>query len=413
MIDGNLFERLAARVETYAQAMIDMQVALTAIPALAPENGGDGEYEKSRLLLSYLKGSGIPHVWEINAPDPRVSSRCRPNLLATIPGKNQGETVWILTHMDIVPPGEIKSWTGDPYHAYVKDGKIFGRGTEDNQQDLVASFFAAKAFLDEGITPEKNFGLAFVADEETSSQAGLAYMLGHKNNPFLQNDLIVVPDAGDDEGRHIEVAEKSILWLQIRTLGRQSHASKPDLGVNAFLAASHLIVKLYDLHQLFAAVDPLFDPPASTFQPTKKEANVPNVNTIPGNDIFYLDCRVLPAYPLSEVIAAVRTAANDIEKAFNVTIEITPVQYLEAPPPTSLDAPVVLALQQAIRDVYQLIAIPAGIGGGTVAAHFRKLGYSAAVWSRTTQTAHQPDESCKIVNMQGNAKVFAHLCLQK
>lgn len=413
MIDDNLFERLAARIETYAQAMIDMQVALTAIPALAPENGGDGEYEKSRLLLSYLKDSGFPHVWEINASDPRVSARCRPNLLATVPGKNQGKTVWILTHMDIVPPGEITSWTADPYHAYVKNGRVFGRGTEDNQQDLVASFFAAKAFLDEGVTPEKNFGLAFVADEETSSQAGLAYLLNHKNNPFLKTDIIVVPDAGDEAGSHIEVAEKSILWLQIKTHGQQTHASKPDLGRNAFLAASHLVVRLYALHQLFDAVDPLFYPPVSTFQPTKKEANVPNVNTIPGNDIFYLDCRVLPAYPLPEVIAAVRTAANEVEKTFNVTIEITPVQYMEAPPPTPLDAPVVSSLKRAIRTVYQLEAVPAGIGGGTVAAHFRKLGYPAAVWCRTTQTAHQPDESCKIENMIGNAKVYAHLCLQR
>src|SRR3989304_5850479 len=144
MIDYNLLNRLIARIDTYEQAMINMQIALTAIPALAPENGGDGEYEKSRLLLSYLKDGVFPHVWEINAPDPRVSSRCRPNLLATLPGKNQRETVWILTHMDIVPPGEIQSWTADPYHAYVRDCQVFGRGTEDNQQDLVASFFAAK-----------------------------------------------------------------------------------------------------------------------------------------------------------------------------------------------------------------------------------------------------------------------------
>lgn len=412
MIDSSLFARLAGRIDSYTEAMIEMQCCLTAIPALSPDNGGDGELEKSRLILSYLQRFGFPTVREINAPDPRVSSGIRPNLLVTLPGKDQSKIVWILTHMDVVPPGELKLWSHDPYHGYVKDGKIFGRGTEDNQQDLVASIFAAKAFLDEGILPEKNIGLAFVSDEETASLSGLDYVLAHAGNPFLKSDLIVVPDSGDEKGSIIEIAEKSILWLQIKTAGKQCHASKPDLGKNAFLAASHLVVRLNDLHRIFGALDQLYEPPGSTFQPTKKEANVPNVNTIPGADVFYLDCRVLPAYPLTDILTAIRTMADEIENRFTVTIEITPVQQVQAPPPTPHEAPVVLALQQAIRDVYQVSAVTAGIGAGTVAAYFRRQGYPAAVWCRITQTAHQPDESCLVENMLGNAKVYAHLCLQ-
>lgn len=393
--------------------MVEMQFHLTSIPALSPENGGEGEYEKSRLLYSFLKETGISCIEEINAPDPRVPSGCRPNILATLPGNNLGRTVWILTHMDIVPPGDLTAWTRDPYQGYVKDGKVFGRGTEDNQQDLVASLFAAKAFLDEGIVPEANIGLAFVADEETSSQAGLAYVLADPKSPFLKSDLIVVPDAGDEKGSSIEVAEKSILWLKITTVGQQCHASKPSLGKNAFLAASHLVVRLQDLSQVFGVVDQLYDPPISTFQPTKKESNVPNINTIPGQDVFYLDCRVLPDYSLEEVIAAIRSMAEEIEHRFAVTVGIEPVQYLQAPPPTPVEAPVVLALKRAIADVYKVSSSPAGIGGGTVAAYFRRRGYQAAVWCKVAQTAHQPDEYCTIENMVGNAKVFAHLFLQK
>jgi succinyl-diaminopimelate desuccinylase len=412
MIDNGLFQRLTTRIDSYTEAMIEMQCRLTAIPALGPENGGGGELEKSRLILSCLQKFGFPPLREINAPDPRVLSGIRPNLLTLLPGKDEGQRVWILTHTDIVPPGELTLWSHDPYRCIVKDGKIFGRGVEDNQQDMVASIFAAKAFLDEGIVPEKSFGLAFVADEETSSLLGLDYLLNHADNPFRKSDLIVVPDSGNEEGSIIEVAEKSILWLQIKTAGKQCHASKPDLGKNAFLAASHLVVRLNDLHEQFGAVDQLYEPPASTFQPTKKEANVPNINTIPGSDVFYLDCRVLPAYRLAEIFSAIRVLADEIEQRFGVVIVITPVQQIQAPPPTPHEAPVVAALQQAIRDVYKVEAVPAGIGAGTVAAHFRQRGYPAAVWCRITQTAHQPDESCLIANMLGNAKVYAHLCLQ-
>jgi len=413
MINVSLFKRLAARIDSYAEAMLEMQCRLTAIPALSPDNGGDGEFEKSRLIISYLQRFGFPPVREISAPDPRVSSGLRPNLFVALPGKQLTKKVWVLTHMDIVPPGELNLWSRDPYQCFLKDSKIIGRGTEDNQQDLVASIFCAKAFLDESIAPENSLGLAFVADEETASLYGLDYILAHESNPFLKSDLIVVPDSGNETGSIIEIAEKSILWLQVKTAGKQCHASKPDLGNNALLAASYLIVRLNDLHQIFGVRDHLYEPPASTFQPTKKDANVPNINTIPGADVFYLDCRVLPDYPLTDILTAIRCMADEIESLFAVAIEVTPVQQVQAPPPTPPEAAIVLALQEAIRDVYQVSANTAGIGAGTVAAHFRKRCYPAAVWCRITQTAHQPDESCLLDNILGNAKVYAHLCLQQ
>jgi succinyl-diaminopimelate desuccinylase len=412
MIDPVVFEKVKQHIELYRDAMIRMQIELTAIPALSPDSGGQGEYDKARYLLEKLRALGFEHIQEIDAPDGRVSSGVRPNILVTQPGKRPDKTTWILTHLDIVPPGEKALWSENPYKGYQKGERIYGRGTEDNQQDLVASIFAAKALMDEGVVPENMLGLAFVADEETASQYGLAYLLQHKDNPFRKSDLLVAPDSGNEDGSLIEIAEKSIYWLRFKTTGKQCHASRPELGRNAFLAASHLVVRLHDLHRIFAVVDPLYHPPASTFQPTKKEMNVPNVNTIPGEDVFYLDSRILPQYPLSDVFNQIRRMADDIEKQFGVTIEIQTVQAVQAPSPTPGDAPVVLALQEAIRDVYKVEATPQGIGAGTVAAYFRREGYPVAVWCRIGSTAHQPDEHCLIDNMIGNAKVYAHLFLQ-
>ena len=318
-----------------------------------------------------------------------------------------------MTHMDIVPPGELELWDEDPFKCYVKHDRVYGRGTEDNQQDLVSSIFAAKAFLDEGIKPRSSIGLAFVADEETASNFGLSFILRSNENPFRKTDLIVIPDSGNEDGTMIEVAEKSILWLRFKTTGKQCHASRPGLGKNAFQAASHLVVLLDNLHHIFSASDPFYDPQISTFQPTKKEPNIPNINTIPGDDVFYMDSRVLPQYCLSDVLREVRGIADKIEKQFDVSIEITAVQEAQAPPPTPPDAPVVKALKNAIRGAYAVEATPQGIGGGTIAAIFRENGYPAAVWSRMQHTAHQPNENCLISNMVGNAKVYAYLFLQE
>ena len=172
------------------------------------------------------------------------------------------------------------------------------------------------------------------------------------------------------------------------------------------------MVGLNKLYDIFNEKDDVFDPPVSTFEATKKEANVPNVNTIPGEDVFYLDCRILPAYTIEQVMDTIKNICSEIEAKFNVKIEVSIAQKDAAAPPTSVDAPVVKALQKAIKTVYNVDARPMGIGGGTVAAIFRRAGYPAAVWSTLDDLAHQPNEYCVIGNMMNDAKVFAHVCLK-
>lgn len=413
MIDLDDFSRVRKRIASYRGEMIDLQRGLTAIPAISPDNGGEGEYEKARYLMSVIEAYRLGTIVEINAPDPRARGGVRPNIVIRHRG-NHSRTVWIITHMDIVPPGEISMWEGDPYVLRTDGQRIYGRGVEDNQQDLVASLFAARACIDEGVSLSSSIGLIFVSDEETASSYGLDYLIKHPDNPIRKEDLIVVPDSGTTEGTMIEIAEKSILWLRFRTVGKQCHGSTPSLGRNAFLAASRLIVSLHEgLHKRFHKMDPLYDPPVSTFEPTKREANVPNVNTIPGEDVFFMDCRILPDYNLEEVESYARSEADRIETQFGVRVEISAMQRVQAPPPTRSDASVVAALKEAIGYVYGVEATPRGIGAGTVAAYLRLKGYPAAVWSRGDHTAHQPNEYCIIDNMVGNAEVFAYLFLRR
>lgn len=411
-MDDLIFERICRKIDSYREEMIDLQKALTAVPAVGPINGGDGEMMKARLLKQRLLTMGFTDFAHFDAPDSRVSAGFRPNFFTRILGHNPSRTTWIITHLDIVPPGEKNLWSADPYTAYVKNDCIFGRGTEDNQQDMVASIFAAKAFIDEKITPSSSIGLFFVADEETSGGKGLYHVLDLPEKIFNSNDLIVVPDSGNPDGTLIEIAEKSILWLGFKTTGKQCHGSKPQLGNNAFSAASYLVTRLTRLRKIFNAVDPLFEPPISTFEPTKKEANVENINTIPGEDVFYMDCRVLPRYQLPDVLTEIKKITKKVEKKFNVKIDISEQQYVQSTTPTSADAPIVKALQQAVKRVYGLDAYPGGVGAGTVAAYLRKKNYPVAVWSKSNMMAHQPDEYCPIINMLGDAKVFAHLFLQ-
>ena len=105
-----MIDKILSTIESYKDEMISLQKLLTNIPALAPEAGGQGELEKCLALENWLKDHGITNLQRFDAHDDRVKSGIRPNLLATIPGKDSTKSLWIMTHLDVVPEGDISLW---------------------------------------------------------------------------------------------------------------------------------------------------------------------------------------------------------------------------------------------------------------------------------------------------------------
>ena len=199
------------------------------------------------------------------------------------------------------------------------------------------------------------------------------------------------------------------MWIQFTVNGKQCHGSRPDEGLNACLAANRLSVALYEgLHKKFDAKDDLFEPGTCTFEPTKRDANVAGVNIIPGSDVFCFDCRVLPRYKNEEVLGEIKKIVAEEEKFSGVKVSFQLLQNAQSKA-TDKNAPVVKALSSAIKEAHGLEAKTIGIGGGTVAAELRNLGYDCVVWSSLDETAHMPNEYCVISNITRDAKTLALL----
>ena len=133
--------------ENHKSDIIELEKLLTSIPAIAPEGGGDGEALKCGALEKWLKENGFENIQCFEAPDSRVSAGVRPSLVVTIPGSipedQDNGRVWVMAHLDVVPTGDITLWKTNPFECVEKDGVLYGRGVEDNQQGLVSSVFAA------------------------------------------------------------------------------------------------------------------------------------------------------------------------------------------------------------------------------------------------------------------------------
>ena len=146
--------------------------------------------------------------------------------------------------------------------------------------------------------------------------------------------------------------------------------------------------------------------------PSKHDANVPSVNILPGSDVFYVDCRLLPEVSREAVLAKAREIAARVAQRHGVEISVD-VEHAQAASAAPADSPVVLALEQAVARVYGVQPRPVGIGGATVAALLRRKGLPAAVWACIQNTCHQPDERASISAACKDAQVFAHILMRR
>ncbi len=396
--------RLLELIEAYKNETAEALKEMVAIKSISPLSGGEGEAKRADFIQWKLEGWGLsPNRYDYKDQTGAVRS----NLTCSTGSGDR--TVWAVAHIDTVSEGDRSLWASDPFTARVDDGKIYGRGTSDNGQEVIASMFAMRAIKESKIKTRYGFGIALVADEELGSRYGIQKLLREK--VFKDGDMFIVPDWGTPSGDMIEVAEKGVLWLRITVTGKQVHASTPEKGINAYRYAIYLLNELdLFLHDKYNSSNAIFDPQTSTFEMTKHEKNVESVNIIPGVEVSYLDCRVLPQYSLDEVIKDVKKIAS-AERYKAVSVLVEEFNREDAAPQTPSDAEVVQLLKDALKDLRDIDATTTGIGGGTCAAFFRAKGLPAAVWSTEDPVAHEPNEYARLRNIVEDAKVLAYLSL--
>ncbi len=142
-------------------------------------------------------------------------------------------------HYDVVPSGP--GWSMDPFKLVVKDGKAYGRGTSDMKGGIVAVLATLRSLVDDEIIGKLNGSIeaVFVPDEE-SAGIGTKYFIERvmKDKP----EYVIIPEPTSP--RNIVIGHKGLARGIIRVYGKQSHASTPWLGSNAFLKAAKLALKI-------------------------------------------------------------------------------------------------------------------------------------------------------------------------
>ena len=270
-------------------------------PRDRPRIGRAGRDEEGRGPHRLARIEGNPRDRALRRPRPARSGRqaAQRRRDGARRRSDAAGRVWIMSHLDVVPEGDRSMWETDPFKVLRKDGRVYGRGVEDNQQGLVGSVFASLAILASGGDARR--------DRQAPLRRGRGGRLGLWH-PVPPED----PEALQ-EGRHHHCPrrgqrprrrdrggrEESLLAQGHRRRANSATAPRPTRAPTPSSRPAISRLRVHELEKtVFNARDPLFQPDRTTLSPTKKEANVPNINTIPGDDVFYFDMRILPRYPI-------------------------------------------------------------------------------------------------------------------
>lgn len=155
------------------------------------------------------------------------------------PRQQEGRSLILNGHIDVVPTGPQGMWTRSPWEPHVEAGWLYGRGAADMKAGLAANLFAFDAVLAAGYVPTAPIYFQSVVEEECTGNGTLACLeRGYKA------DSVIIPEP---EENMLVRANTGVLWFKVRVSGRPAHTREMATGFNAIDAAYSLIGALREL----------------------------------------------------------------------------------------------------------------------------------------------------------------------
>ncbi len=214
-------------------AVVELTSQLVAIESINPELGvgGSGETELARFVAEWCERAGLETTLSEAAPG-------RPNVVAIARGTGGGRSLMLNAHMDTVGLAGMT----DPLVAKAEDGRLYGRGAYDMKGSLAACMLAAAAVKRRGLRGDVI--VTAVSDEEVASVGTEAIAAS------LRADAAIVTEPTELQ---VAVAHRGFVHLEIETIGRAAHGSRPHLGIDAIAKMGRVLTGIEELDRRLRA----------------------------------------------------------------------------------------------------------------------------------------------------------------
>ncbi len=181
-------------------------------------------------------------------------------------------------HLDVVPPGNIKDWTTNPFEPSIKKGHLIGRGANDMKSSIAAFVSAVSTFLSKNKKFNGSISLLITGDEEGDAVNGTKKVVEflRKKREKIDFCLVGEPTNPNVLGEMIKIGRRGSLTGKLIIFGLQGHVAYPSRANNPSTIIVNILKKLKEIK---------FDKGTRDFQPTNLEVTRININNTADNVI--------------------------------------------------------------------------------------------------------------------------------
>jgi acetylornithine deacetylase len=352
---------------------------------------GPGEAEIGDYLAGAMRALGLHVTLDEVAPG-------RVNVIGRRAGRGGGRSLMWNAHMDTVGLNGMQQ----PFTPTIRNGRLYGRGSQDMKGSLAAMLAAVKALNQAGIELDGDLLLTGVADEEYSS-LGSDHLVQH-----YTADAAIVTEPTE---LRLAVAHRGFAGFEVETVGRAAHGSRYQDGIDAILLMGRFLAGLDGLEQ-----ELLRRPPHPLVGPPSLHASIirggTEMSTYPASCYLMIERRTIPG-------ESVEQAGQELQAILEGCAQADPrfqgrLKTLIHRPPFEVDAGA--GIVRAVSDTLQRRAgrPPAlrGVSFWTDAAIFAEAGIPSALIGPTGQGLHSAEEWVDLDSCVELAQILAETAIR-
>ncbi|MDC3068638.1 succinyl-diaminopimelate desuccinylase [Candidatus Pelagibacter sp.] len=307
-------------------------------------------------------------------------------------------------HLDVVPPGNIKDWTTNPFKPSVKKGHLIGRGANDMKSSIAAFVSAVSTFLSKNKKFNGSISLLITGDEEGDAVNGTKKVVEflRKKREKINFCLVGEPTNPNVLGEMIKIGRRGSLTGKLIIFGLQGHVAYPSRANNPSTIIVNILKELKEIQ---------FDKGSKDFQPTNLEVTRININNtadniIPATAEATFNIRFNNKHSSNSLKKKLNKIFRKITKKhkskFKIEYRVSGEAFLTKPNETTF------MIQNIIKKITKLKP-KLSTTGGTSDLRFIRTICPGLEFGLVGKTMHKVDEAVSLKDLKNLTKIYENI----
>ncbi|MDC0078882.1 succinyl-diaminopimelate desuccinylase [Candidatus Pelagibacter sp.] len=317
---------------------------------------------------------------------------------------NKGSNFCYAGHLDVVPAGNLKDWTVNPFKPSVKKGYLIGRGANDMKSSIAAFVSAVSNFVADKRDFNGSISLLITGDEEGVAINGTKKVVEFLKKKKEKIDFCLVgePTNPNKLGEMIKIGRRGSMTGRLSIIGIQGHVAYPNRANNPSTALVQILKELKEIK---------FDNGTKDFQPTNLEITKINIdnfadNVIPGLANAKFNIRFNNKHSSNSIKKKINKIIKNISKKnkskFKIDYSVSGEAFLTKPNNTTY------MIQDIIKKVTKIKPKLSTTGGTSDARFIRKIA-PCLEFGLVGKTMHKVDEAVSLSDLKKLTKIYTEV----